>query len=161
GRRCSRVRTRVMEGRETRVAALWRGEPGAPVTATRNYPRLQPILAAMTETGLAVEPVLYREDATGELAAHLSRFDAVLVWVDPISGDLDRVALDALLREVTSAGPWVSAHPDTIMKMGTKEVLYRTRDLGWGADTRMYATVEEFRSGFPDSVSAGRPRVLK
>jgi hypothetical protein len=145
----------------TRVAALWRGDPSTAVTATRNYQRLEPILTAMTEVGIAVEPVLYSELAADALAAHLCRFDAVLVWVDPISGEGDRVALDVLLRDLAARGPWVSAHPDTIVKMGTKEVLYRTRELGWGADTRLYATVEEFRSEFEDSLSEGRPRVLK
>jgi hypothetical protein len=145
----------------TRVAALWRGDPGTEAAATRNYARLQPILAAMTAAGLAVEPVLYDEAAGDGFVDHLSGFDAVLVWVDPISGERDRAALDALLRDVASGGSWVSAHPDTIAKMGTKEVLYRTRDLGWGADTRLYPTFDEFRSGFAGSLAAGRPRVLK
>ena len=99
---------------------------------TRNHSRLQPILGALTEIGLVVEPVLYSEEAAAGLVDHLCRFDAVLVWVDPISADDDRVALDALLRDVASNGPWVSAHPDTIMKMGTKEVLYRTGESRMG-----------------------------
>ena len=41
--------------------------------------------------------------------------------------------LDALLRDVAAQGVWVSAHPDVILKMGTKEVLYRTRAMGWGS----------------------------
>ncbi len=32
----------------------------------------------------------------------------------------------------------MSAHPDVILKMGVKEVLHRTRHLGWGADTHRY-----------------------
>jgi hypothetical protein len=145
----------------THVCALWRADPGRAVAETRNHSRLQPILGALTEIGLVVEPVLYSEKAAAGLVDHLCRFDAVLVWVDPISADDDRVALDALLRDVASNGPWVSAHPDTIMKMGTKEVLYRTRELGWGADTRLYATFDEFQSGFPERLSAGQPRVVK
>jgi hypothetical protein len=58
-------------------------------------------------------------------------------------------------------GPWVSAHPDTIMKMGTKEVLYRTRDLGWGTETRLYSTVDEFDKLFPIRLVNDRVRVLK
>ena len=34
-----------------------------------------------------------------------------------------------MLREVATAGVWVSAHPDVILKMGVKSVLYRTREL--------------------------------
>src|SRR5262245_32638153 len=150
-----------MRSRVKRVAALWRGNPGTAVTATRNHPRLLPMLSALNDIGLAVEPLLYDEADAERLHDRLCSFDAVLVWVDPISGDRSRVGLDALLRDVASSGPWVSAHPDTIMKMGTKEVLYRTRDLGWGADTRCYVDFEEFGSGFNESLAAGLPRVLK
>jgi len=45
--------------------------------------------------------------------------------------------------------------------MGTKEVLYRTRELGWGSDTHMYSTVEEFRAQFPATLVSNRIRVLK
>jgi len=132
-----------------------------PVDGSRDHPRLAPIFAALTELGVVVEPVLFSDGAAEELVAPLSGFDAVLVWVDPISGGDDRTTLDALLRTVASRGVWVSAHPDTIMKMGTKDVLYRTRSLGWGADTRLYSTVAEFRSAFPALLAEGKPRVLK
>ena len=46
-----------------------------------------------------------------------------------------RVVLDQMLRDVAARGPWVSAHPDVILKMGVKEVLHRTKHLGWGTDT--------------------------
>jgi hypothetical protein len=57
-------------------------------------------------------------------------------------------------------GPWVSAHPDVILKMGVKEVLHRTKHLGWGADTHLYRSAPEFRRAFPERLSTG-PRVLK
>jgi len=66
-----------------------------------------------------------------------------------------------LLRDVATQGPWVSAHPDTILKMGTKEVLYRTRHLGWGTDTQLYCTVTEFDAAFPARLRSAGPRVLK
>jgi len=65
--------------------------------------------------------------------AHLLSMDGVLVWVDPLRAGKDRSRLDPLLREVAARGVWVSAHPDVILKMGVKEVLYRTRELSWGA----------------------------
>ena len=149
-----------MAARTSRVAAVWRGDPGTPVAQTRNHDRLAPIFAALTEAGLEVEPVLYRDDSAN-FTEHLTGFDGVLVWVDPISDDDDRTVLDAHLRDVAAQGTWVSAHPDTILKMGTKEVLYRTRNLGWGAETRLYSSVDEFRSGFPASLTRGQARVLK
>ena len=44
--------------------------------------------------------------------------------------------------------------------MGTKEVLYRTKHLGWGMDTHLYASAAAFREQFPYSLDSG-PRVLK
>jgi len=65
------------------------------------------------------------------------------------------------VEDVAAAGVFVSAHPDTIRRMGTKEVLYRTRSMGWGCDTRLYATADALREGLPRSLAAGAPRVLK
>jgi hypothetical protein len=45
--------------------------------------------------------------------------------------------------------------------MGTKEVLHRTRTLGWGTDTRLYASSQEIRDEFPRVLASGGPRVLK
>jgi hypothetical protein len=56
---------------------------------------------------------------------------------------------------------WVSAHPDLILALGTKEVLYRTRDLGWGTDTDLYADAADFRARFPRVLADGTARVLK
>ena len=63
--------------------------------------------------------------------------DGVLVWVNPIHDGRNRANLDALLREMAASGVWVSAHPDVILKMGTKEVLHRTRTMSWGCDTAL------------------------
>jgi hypothetical protein len=87
--------------------------------------------------------------------------DGVLVWVNPIEGGRDRTVLDAMLREVAASGVFVSAHPDVILKLGTKEVLYRTRDLGWGCDTHLYATMDQMRRELPERLAAGEARVLK
>jgi hypothetical protein len=57
----------------------------------------------------------------------------------------NRKALDDILREVASAGVYVSAHPDVIAKMGVKAVLHRTRTMGWGTDTRYYETLAAIR----------------
>ena len=54
-----------------------------------------------------------------------------------------------MLREIASRGIWVSTHPDVTQKMGVKEVLYTTRHLGWGTDTRLYRTFDAFRDEFP------------
>src|SRR5262249_60807385 len=48
-----------------------------------------------------------------------------------------------------------------IMKRGTKEVLYRTRNMAWGTDTRLYTTLEQFRRELPQCLAECKPRVLK
>ena len=87
--------------------------------------------------------------------------DGVLVWVDPLSSGKDRSRLDPLLRNIAARGVWVSTHPDVILKMGVKEVLYRTRALGWSTDTDLYRSAEDFDARFPTRLAAGGPRVLK
>ncbi len=81
--------------------------------------------------------------------------------MDPVTGSDDRQTLDGILREVAAAGTWVSAHPDAILKMGTKEVLYTTRQLGWGSDAYLYRTPSEFDRLFPPRLAGGGARVLK
>jgi hypothetical protein len=72
-----------------------------------------------------------------------------------------RATLDAMLRDVVSRSPWVSAHPDVNLKMGVKEVLHRTRQLGWGTDTHLYRSPSDFRDNFPARLASSSPRVLK
>ena len=59
------------------------------------------------------------------------------------------------------AGVWVSAHPDVILRMGTKEVLVDTASMSWGTETRLYRTPAELREQLPSRLADGVPRVLK
>ena len=77
---------------------------------------------------------------------------------EPDSRGRNRANLDALLREVAARGVWVSAHPDVILKMGTKEVLHRTRTISWGCDTALYRTVAAMRAEMPARLAAGPQR---
>jgi hypothetical protein len=45
--------------------------------------------------------------------------------------------------------------------MGTKDVLYRTRTMGWGCDTRHYATSAAMQRELPESLATGQAHVLK
>src|SRR5260370_13100049 len=58
-------------------------------------------------------------------------------------------------------GQRVSPLPDVILKMGVKDVLYRTRHLGWGGDTHRYDSAESFRAEFPSRLQTAGTRVLK
>lgn len=144
-----------------RMGILWRGNPHAENKPTAENNRMSPVFAALAALNVAAEPVVYADDVIEQVRDQLLQLDGVLVWVDPITNNGDRSRLDPLLRHVSSRGVWVSAHPDVILKMGTKEVIFRTRELGWGTDTSVYSTVEEFREQFPLRLATAGPRVLK
>ncbi len=144
-----------------RLALLWRGDREARRNATPHNNRLSPVFEALAALGARAEPAVYVDDMAFEVREQLLKLDGVLVWVNPISDGQDRIALDAMLRDVASRGVWVSAHPDVIRKMGVKEVLHRTKRLGWGTDTHLYRAVGAFREEFPPRLLLAGPRVLK
>lgn len=144
-----------------RVAIVWRGDHEARAAATPENNRYHRIFAELLALGIAAEPAVYAEEFEDEVRAQLANVDGVLVWVNPLEDGRNREKFDLLLRDVAATGRWVSAHPDVILKMGVKEVLYRTRDLGWGTDTRLYRTAGEFRAAFPAQLRSGGARVIK
>jgi glutathione synthase/RimK-type ligase-like ATP-grasp enzyme len=81
--------------------------------------------------------------------------------MNPIQDGRDRTILDRMLRDVSASGVFVSTHPDVILKMGTKEVLYHTRHLDWGCDTHLYRSMAQMRRELPRRLATGRARVLK
>ncbi len=116
---------------------------------------------AFSCAGFDVRSVLYNDQIAGELSAELLQFDAVLVWVNPIEQGNSRKGLDAMLLDISGKGCFVSTHPDTILKMGTKDVLYTTRDMPWGGDIKKYVDYEDFTSRFAGSLHSVGTRVLK
>lgn len=144
-----------------RVAILWRGDHDARRGATPGNNRFHRVFEALAGLGIRAEPAVWDEEFADEVRDQLLAADGVLVWVDPIHQGKTRMALDEMLRAVAARGPWVSAHPDVILKMGVKEVLYRTRRLGWGSDTRLYRTPAEFAAAFPMRLREAGPLVLK
>ncbi len=123
--------------------------------------RFAKVYAALSAQGMHVEPALYDDDHCAEVRNQISHVDGVLVWFNPDEGGRDRAMLDAMLREVSASGVFVSAHPDVILKLGTKEVLYQTRDIGWGCDTHLYRTMDQMRRELSARLLAGEIRVLK
>jgi hypothetical protein len=144
-----------------KIAVLWRGDRQARIDATPANNRFHRVFEALASVGIDAEPAVYAEEMADEVRAQLLAVDGVLVWVDPLSGGRNRVALDAMLRDVANQGVWVSAHPDVTLKMGVKEVLYRTKQLGWGTDTHLYRTADTFHDQFPRRLRFEGPRVLK
>lgn len=143
-----------------KLALLWRGGLETRRGATASNNRWHAVFAALAARQIDAEPCIYCEEAAAEVHDQLCKLAGVLVWVDPISGGRTRFALDAMLRDLASHGIWVSAHPDVTQKMGVKEMLYTTRHLGWGMDTQLYRSFDDFRTEFPHRL-AGGPRVVK
>jgi hypothetical protein len=144
-----------------RVAVLWRGDLEARRMATPENNRYHRVFEELAAIGIHAEPAVFDEEFADEVREQLLAVDGVLVWVNPLQDGKTRAVLDTLLRDVAARGPWVSAHPDIILKMGAKEVLHRTKDLGWGTDTHLYSSAQAFREAFPERLQAAGPRVLK
>ena len=143
-----------------RVAILDRGDREARRRSAPEESRFLPLFRALADLGAHAERAVYDEAFAGEVRQQLMSVDSVLVWVNPLQDGRDRSVLDALLREVAADGVFVSGHPDIIAKLGTKEVLYATRDIGWGSDTYLYRSAAQMREELPARLARGA-RVLK
>jgi hypothetical protein len=144
-----------------KLALLWRGDRETQRQLTPTNDRWQQIFTALAALNIHAEPAVYCEEAANEVRDQLLEMDGVLVWVDPLSDGRTRFQLDALLREIASRGIWVSTHLDVTQRMGVKEVLYTTRHLGCGTDTRLYRSFGAFRDEFPRRLESDGPRVIK
>lgn len=144
-----------------RIAILYSGDYADRANATPGNNRFSDLFRAFAAKGIHAEPAVYHDDFCTEVRDQLMQVDGVLVWVNPIQDARNRSVLDPMLREVAAAGIFVSAHPDIILKLGTKEVLYRTRDIGWGCDTHLYSSIEQMRQELPARLGNGNARVLK
>ena len=103
---------------------MWRGDEAARRSGIASNERLRPVVDALVALGVTAIPVIYRDEIADEVRAELLTVDGVLVWIDPIGRGEDRTHFDPILLDVSSAGVWVSAHPETIALIGTKDVLY-------------------------------------
>src|SRR5215469_2577627 len=144
-----------------KIAIVWRGDQASRAAATPQNNRYHQIFSELLALGIKAEPAVYCEEMQHEVRAQLMKVDGALVWVNPLEDGRTREKLDELLRDVAATGRFVSAHPDVILKMGVKEVLHRTRHLGWGTDTRLYSSVEELHYEFPAQLRSAGPRVIK
>ena len=144
-----------------KVALVWHGDRESRENTRLEESKMAPLAAALRALRIEPQAAVYNDDFVDEVREQLLQVDAVLVWVNPIEQDRDRSKLDAMLAQVAGSGVLVSAHPATIQKMGTKDVLFRTRDLSFGSDVHRYTTREQLREQLPLRMAEGKPRVLK
>jgi hypothetical protein len=128
-----------------RIAILYPGDAKGRRNATADNTRFADLFRAFAAADIHAEPAVYHDEFCGEVRDQLMQVDAVLVWINPIQDGRNRSVLDAML----------------ILKLGTKEVLYRTRDIGWGCDTHLYGSMGEMRRELPARLANGKARVLK
>ena len=149
-----------MSSSPLRIAILDRRDREARRRSAPEESRFLPLFRALSDLGAQPERAVYDEAFADDVRRQLMGVDGVLVWVNPLQDGRDRSLLDAILREVAAAGVFVSGHPDVIAKLATKEVLYTTRDMGWGSDTDLYRSVAQMRDELPARLANGA-RVLK
>jgi len=142
------------------LAILYPGDRAARDLADGAASRFCALFDAFARAGIAVEPAVYHDDFCDEVETQLLRLRGVLVWHNPIEGGRTRERLDAMLRRVAARGVFVSAHPDTILRMGTKDVLVDLRDMPFGSDTHRVESIERLETELPQRLARG-PRVLK
>jgi hypothetical protein len=143
-----------------RLALLYPGDRAMRDRSDPHEGRFGALFDAFAAAGVAAEPAVYRDDFADEVRAQLQQVQGVLVWHNPIEGGRPRAALDAMLRDVAAQGVFVSAHPDTILSLGTKDVLLAVRDLPFGSDAVRVSSVAALRADLPARLAQG-PRVLK
>lgn len=142
------------------ITLLYPGDRAARDRADPAASRFADLFAAFAEAGIDAQPAVWHDDFADEVRAQLRSVAAVLVWCNPIEGGRRRSVLDALLREVADAGVLVSAHPDAVQRLGTKDVLVDTRDLPFGSDAQRVDSLAQLAAGLPQRLRGGA-RVLK
>jgi hypothetical protein len=121
-----------------RVAIVFPTDP-LQLSATRvENSRLKEVAHALASAGVEVVSAPFCDEIASEIEARLADADFVLVWYNPFELGRDRSRLNAMLSALAARGVGVSAHPDVIDKMGTKDVLFPTQYLSWGTDARRF-----------------------
>jgi len=142
------------------IALLYPGDRTARERSDPSQSRFAALFEAFAADGVQAEPCVWHDDFADEVAAQLQDVQGVLVWCNPIEGGRRRDRLDALLREVASTGVFVSTHPETVLRLGTKDVLFETRDLPFGSEVYRVDSLEQLAAQLPARLELGA-RVLK
>ena len=142
------------------VALLYPGDRAMRDRSDPAESRFAPLFEAFAAAGIRAMPAVYHDDFAEEVEAQLRGFGVVLVWCNPIEGGRRRDRLDAMLRRIGDEGVVVSAHPQAILKLGTKDVLFETRDLPFGSEVHRVDSLVQLEAELPERLRGGA-RVLK
>ena len=142
------------------IALLYPGDRAMRDRSDPAESRFASLFEAFALAGIPASPAVYHDDFAEEVEAQLREVDLVLVWCNPIQDGYRRDRLDAVLRRLADRGVFVSAHPDAVLKLGTKDVLLDTRDLPFGSDVHRIDSLAQLEAELPARLRRG-PRVLK
>jgi hypothetical protein len=143
-----------------KVALLYPGDRAARDRADPAASRFAALFEAFAAAGVDAQPAVWHDDFADEVRNQLRAVQLVLAWCNPIEEGRRRDRLDSLLREVAQEGVIVSAHPDAIQRLGTKDVLFETRSLPFGCDVHRIDSLAQLASELPQRLRQGA-RVLK
>lgn len=143
-----------------KVALLYPGDRAMRDRADPNESRFAALFAAFADAGVDAQPAVWHDHFADEVQQQLQQVDGVLVWCNPIEDGRRRDRLDALLTALSRDGVFVSTHPDVIQRLGTKDVLFDTRDLPFGSDVSRIDSLAQLAEELPRRLEQG-PRVLK
>lgn len=119
------------------------------------------LMRCITERGWVAKTLSYHDRWREAVAVEARACAAVLGWINPTEPGLDRARLDEFLRALAADGVLVSAHPESILRLGTKDVLVATQALSWSVDCTAHRSAAEFGARFPGAVRRDGVRVLK
>ena len=142
------------------IALLYPGDRAARDRSDPAQSRFAALFDAFAAAAVTARPAVYHDDFSDEVREQLLGVEAVLVWCNPIEAGRRRDRLDALLREVSEAGVFVSSHPEAIQRLGTKDVLVAVHDLPFGSDAVRVDSLAQLADELPARLQRGA-RVLK
>ena len=144
-----------------RVALMWHGDREDRNNVSLPASRFALAADCLKEAGIIPVGVIYNDDFLDEVEVQLRSVDAVQVWVNPVVDGRDRSQLDSMLRRLSESGVLVYTHPDLILKMGTKQVLYDTRNTSLGSNVSVHHSIAEMKAALATELGDGKARVMK
>ena len=142
------------------VALLYPGDRAMRDRSDPAESRFAALFEAFDAAGVRAVPAVYHDDVADEVESQLRGVRVVLVWCNPIQDGRRRDLLDAMLRRLAAFGITVSAHPEALLALGTKDVLLAARDLPFGSDVHRIDSLAQLQSELPRRLRGGA-RVLK
>ena len=146
---------------KNKVAILLAGDPTVFGSISEEKRKLHGLFSAFEKEHIDTQLIVYADTYVPEIEKQLLEKDAVLVWINPIEKGNSRSILDAMLRRISDEHIFVSTNPNVILKIGTKDVLYTTKEMDWGTDVEIYNSFNELREKLVITLQPGISRVLK